>query len=257
MRRGLVADLAAARAAVRDGRVTVDGAPTGNPRRQVSPAEAVRLLPAPPRYVGRAGEKLHAALDRFAVDVADRHALDVGSSTGGFTDCLLAHGAASVVAVDVGRAQLHERLRADPRVEVRERTDVRTLDVGSLHPPPTVVTVDVSFLSLRAVVGHLGLAAGPVGDAILLVKPQFEVDDAVVSRGRGVVRDPGAWADALLGVHDALGDAGAAIMAAMSSPVRGAAGNVEFLLHAAPAPVGAPGALDADALAAVARQVEP
>lgn len=256
VRRGLAETVAEAEAAVRDGRVVVDGAPTTNPGRQVSAAEALRLVPEPPRYVSRAGEKLHAALDRFPIDVSGRAALDVGSSTGGFTDCLLAHGATSVIAVDVGRAQLHERLRADPRVDVRERTDIRTVDVADLRPPPTVVTVDVSFISLRSIVSHLGLAAGPVRDAVLLVKPQFEVDDAIVSRGRGVVRDPAAWADALVGVHGALPGVGAAIMAAMASPVRGATGNVEFLLHVVPSTARLDGAPGEDDLVDLAHEVE-
>ncbi len=256
VRRGLAPDRDAARAAVADGRVLVGGAPAANPARQVDPGDAVALVPEAPRYVSRAGEKLHAALDRFGLDVTGRRALDVGSSTGGFTSCLLAHGATHVVAVDVGRAQLHESLLADARVTSLERTDVR--DLPPLAEASTVVTVDVSFTSLRTVLPAVLAHAAPGADLVLLVKPQFEAPKAVVDRGRGVVTDPEVWADALLGVAGALDDAGAAIMAAMASPLRGRDGNVELLLHArAPGPGAPPSALGPDDLAAVARSAAP
>ena len=130
VRRGLVGNRSAAREMVNQGRVTVDGAQAIKAARLVDPAQAIRLSGPPPRYVSRGGTKLEAALDRFGIDVVGRRVVDVGAGTGGFTDCLLQRGVASVVAVDVGRAQLHERLRSDPRVEVRERTDVRELDHG-------------------------------------------------------------------------------------------------------------------------------
>ncbi|HEX7133238.1 MAG TPA: TlyA family RNA methyltransferase [Iamia sp.] len=256
VRRGLVPDRDAARAAVAGGRVIVGGAPATNPSRQVDPGDAVALVPPPPRYASRAGEKLHAALDRFGLDVAGRRALDVGSSTGGFTSCLLAHGAAHVVAVDVGRAQLHESLLADPRVTSVERTDVRVL--APLDPPPTVVTVDVSFTSLRTVLAAVLALAAPDADLVLLVKPQFEAAREIVDRGQGVVRDPGTWAEVLVATSAALDGAGAAIMAAMASPLRGRDGNVEFLLHVrAPGPDAPPGVIGPDALTALAHGVAP
>jgi 23S rRNA (cytidine1920-2'-O)/16S rRNA (cytidine1409-2'-O)-methyltransferase len=200
----------------------------------VSPAEAVVLQGPPPPYVSRGGVKLEAALERFAVDVVGKRALDAGASTGGFTDCLLQHGAAGVVAVDVGHGQLDARLRADPRVTVLERTHVRTLDDGVVPGGPVgVVTADLSFISLRSVAPVLvGPVVVPGGDVVVLVKPQFEAGRAQVSRGRGVVRDPAAWRAALVTVASALSAAGAAIMGAMPSPVTGTAGNTEFLLHA-------------------------
>ncbi|HEU5152271.1 MAG TPA: TlyA family RNA methyltransferase [Iamia sp.] len=256
VRRGLVADRAAGREAVAAGHVLVGGAPATNPARLVDPGDAVTLVPPPPRYASRAGEKLHAALDRFALDVGGRTALDVGSSTGGFTSCLLAHGAAHVVAVDVGRAQLHESLRADPRVTSVERTDVRAL--APQAEPPTVVTVDVSFTSLRTVLPAVVAHAAPGADLVLLVKPQFEARREVVDRGRGVVRDPATWAEVLVAVAGALDAAGAAIMAAMASPLRGRDGNVEFLLHArAPGPDTPPARLAADDLVELAHGVAP
>ena len=195
----------------------------------VAPAEAVELLGPPPRFVSRGGEKLDAAIERFGIDVDGKRALDAGSSTGGFTDCLLQRGAARVTAVDVGRAQLDERLRKDPRVESLERTHIR--DFAAEEPFPLVVA-DLSFISLRSVVQSLvGTNAAPGADVVVLVKPQFEAGREAVSRGRGVVRDPEVWRDALSAVASAFTASGAARIGAMVSPLRGADGNVEFLLH--------------------------
>ena len=197
------------------------------------------LVGPAPRYVSRGGEKLDAALTRFAVAVAGRHALDAGASTGGFTDCLLQRGAARVYALDVGHGQLDASLRADPRVTVLERVNARTLSEAVLrdadpdYAPCPLVVADLSFISLRTVVPALaGPVAAPGADLVLLVKPQFEAGRAAVSRGRGVVRDPQEWRAALAGVTSALHDAGTGIMGAMASPLTGPAGNVEFLVHA-------------------------
>ena len=204
----------------------------------------------PPRFVSRAGEKLAGALDAFAVDVAGVRALDAGASTGGFTDCLLQRGAARVVAVDVGYGQLHERLRADPRVEVHERLNVRELAAGDLGEPFPVVVADLSFISLRTVLPNLVAVAAPGADLVTLVKPQFEAGREEASRGRGVIRDPEVWRRALEDVACACRDLGAAIMGAMVSPITGAEGNVEFLLHARTAP--APDVTPPDLAAVVA-----
>jgi 23S rRNA (cytidine1920-2'-O)/16S rRNA (cytidine1409-2'-O)-methyltransferase len=185
-----------------------------------------------PRFVGRGGEKLAAALDRFAVTVDGSRALDAGASTGGFTDCLLQYGARCVVAVDVGYGQLHERLRADPRVESVERTNVRDLVPGDLGPPFDVVVADLSFISLRTVLAPLLEQAAPAAHVVLLVKPQFEAGREEAARGRGVISDPAVWLRVLDEVLIALRAAGAAIMGAMVSPLTGADGNVEFLVHA-------------------------
>ncbi len=221
--------------------------------------EPVVVLAPRPRYVGRAGEKLHAALEELGPPVTGRVALDVGSSTGGFTDCLLQHGAASVLAVDAGRNQLHERLRADPRVTSRERTDVRALAPEPGGGWAELVTVDVSFIALRTVLPAVLTHAASGADLILLVKPQFEADHVVVSRGRGVVRDPSVWAEVLAAVASTLRGLGAAIMGAMVSPLHGADGNVEFLVHALAPGHGRvdPGSLDADALAVAAAPTDP
>jgi 23S rRNA (cytidine1920-2'-O)/16S rRNA (cytidine1409-2'-O)-methyltransferase len=163
-----------------------------------------------------------------------------------------------VVAVDVGRHQLHERLRADPRVESREQTDIRGVTPDSIGGPVDVVVADLSFISVRAVAGALVALVRPGGDLVVLVKPQFEAGRAEVSRGKGVVRDPEVWHRTLDGAVVALQQAGAAIMGAMVSPLRGTDGNAEFLLHATRPAVaaggdGAPGIeLDLDALVAAA-----
>lgn len=237
-----------AQALIAAGRVTVGGAPAERPGRLVAAGEPVSLAGPPPRFVGRGAEKLDAALDRFGVDVEGRRALDAGASTGGFTDCLLQRGAALVVALDVGRGQLHERLRADPRVVSREQCNLRWARLADLGGVPfPVVVADLSFISLRTVAAVLLLdLAAPGADVIVLVKPQFEAGRAEVSRGRGVVRDPAAWRRSLAGVVRASERCGAAMMGVMASPLTGAGGNVEFLLHCRPGvPAPSPG-LDLD-----------
>ncbi|MDQ4069551.1 MAG: TlyA family RNA methyltransferase, partial [Actinomycetota bacterium] len=186
--------------------------------------------------VSRGGEKLDAALDRFAVDVAGRTALDAGASTGGFTDCLLQRGAREVVAVDVGRGQLDARLRNHPRVTVRERTNVRHLtlaDLGREGNPFEVVVADLAFISLRTVAPALLGLTRPGGDLVVLVKPQFEAGRAQASREKGVIRDPAVWTETLTAVLSTFAGHGAAILGVMASPVVGAQGNVEFLAHLA------------------------
>jgi 23S rRNA (cytidine1920-2'-O)/16S rRNA (cytidine1409-2'-O)-methyltransferase len=222
-----------AQAAVADGRVLVGGAPADKPSRLVASQEPVVLTGAKPRFVSRGGVKLDAALERFAIDVAGRGCLDAGASTGGFTDCLLQRGAATVVAVDVGRGQLHEKLRADPRVLCLERTDIRRLTLDDLGGfPAEVVAADLSFISLRLVApALLGELAAEAADVVILVKPQFEAGRAEVSRGKGVIRDPARWAAVLDAVTSTLIDQQAAMMGIMVSPVTGADGNVEFLAH--------------------------
>ncbi|HEX4903697.1 MAG TPA: TlyA family RNA methyltransferase [Acidimicrobiales bacterium] len=253
VRRGITESRQQARHLIDAGRVLVGGATAEKAGRLVAPGEPVQVLGPPPRFVGRGGEKLAAALERFAIDPRGARALDAGSSTGGFTDALLQEGATSVVAVDVGRAQLHERLRADPRVDVREQTDIRDLDPGSVGGALDVVVADLSFISLRGVAPVLLSLLAPGGDLVVLVKPQFEAGRAEVSRGRGVIRDPEVWRGALDSVATAFADAGGAIMEAMVSPLRGADGNVEFLVHVRRAPdtTSARG-IDVDALVAEA-----
>ena len=233
VRRELVDSRARAKALIEEGNVRVGGAPTVNAARMVDAGEPIQLVGPPARYVGRGGEKLEAALGRFDIDVTGKRALDVGASTGGFTDCLLQHGAMSVVALDVGTAQLHERLRADDRVDVREKTNIRHVTIDDFDSQPfRIVTVDVSFISLRTIAGKIvDELVGPDADVVTLVKPQFEAGRAEVSKGKGVVSDPEVWRRVLDEVVSAMSDLGAATMDIMVSPLLGAEGNVEFLAH--------------------------
>ncbi len=230
-------------ARIEQGQVLVSGSVADKASRMVSPAEPITLLGPSPRYVSRGGDKLDAALERFDIEVTGARALDAGASTGGFTDCLLQAGAATVVAVDVGRGQLHPRLRGDPRVDSRERLDIRqvTLDtVGGVAVD--LVTADLSFISVtRAVPVLVGPAVAPGSPLVILVKPQFEAGRAEASRGRGIIRDPDIHRRTLTEVVEALTASGADIMGMMPSPITGSAGNLEFLVHAI-TPSSAPGA---------------
>ena len=199
--------------------------------RLVLPGDALELSGPPDRYVSRGGEKLEGALAAFHLDVVGLRCCDVGASTGGFTDCLLQSGAAGVVAVDVGRAQMHEHLAADLRVTLYERTDVRNVDPAGIGAPFDLVTADVSFISLAAVMVCLAGLAAPGAPVVVLVKPQFEVGRQEASRGRGVIRDPQQWKVALDRVLESAAAAGLAPQAAVPSALKGAQGNVEFFLH--------------------------
>ena len=214
------------------GRVLVSGSVATKPERQVAPAEPIVVQDPPARFVSRGGEKLHAALRTFGVDPAGRRVLDAGASTGGFTDCVLQAGAASVVAVDVGYGQLHERVARDPRVRTLDRTNIRRLDPEVLGGPVDLVVADLSFISLRTVAEALLRCCGPGADLVALVKPQFEAARAEASRGRGIISDPAVWRRVLDEVIAAISQQGGTIMGAMVSPLTGSDGNVEFLVHA-------------------------
>ena len=228
MRRGLLGSRRQAVEAIAAGRVRVAGSPAAAPARLVGAGEPIQLVGEPPRFVSRGGEKLAAALDRFRVAVRGRRALDAGASTGGFTDCLLQAGAAHIHAVDVGRGQLAWSLRDDPRVTVRERTNVRALDPAELGGPVDLTVADLSFISLVTAAPALARCTRPDGDLVLLVKPQFEAGRARVGKG-GIVRDPDVHRAVLHEVRDGLRDAGLFVTDVMVSPLRGADGNVEFL----------------------------
>jgi len=227
-----VASRSQAAALIAAGQVTVAGAPTTKPARLVAPGEPVELRGGEPRFVSRGGDKLDAALEHFGIDVTGRRALDAGASTGGFTDCLLQRGARQVIAVDVGHGQLHERLTRDERVERRDRTNVRNLDMASIGGAVDVVVADLSFISLRTVAAALLACAAPGADLVLLVKPQFEASRREAAKARGVIRDDSIRARTLDEVTGALAALGADIMGTMESPLRGAHGNVEYFVHA-------------------------
>ena len=249
VRRGLAGTRSEARDAILRGSVLVAGRPAPKPGTLVDPAEAISLAEPSRPYVSRGGEKLAAALDRFGIDPAGRRCLDAGASTGGFTDALLARGAAHVTAVDVGYGQLAWSLRQDPRVTVMERTNVRDLEAGSIVPPDLAVA-DLSFLSLTGVLPVLARVAADDAELVLLVKPQFEADPAEVGQG-GVVRDPEVWRRAIDEVADACRREGIGPLGVIPSPLPGPAGNVEFLLHAAKGLPAQP--LDVDAAVAEGR----
>lgn len=212
--------------------MTVAGGPALKAATQVAPDEAIVVLAPPRRYVSRGGDKLEGALTRFDVDATGRRCLDAGASTGGFTDCLLQHGAASVVAVDVGYGQLHQRIRTDERVTVLERTNVRTLRPEQIpSPPPDLLVADLSFISLRLVLPALVAVLASPADAVVLIKPQFEADRGDVGRG-GVVRDRVVWRRSVLSVAETFRELGWRPVDVVPSSHPGPAGNVEYLLHA-------------------------
>jgi 23S rRNA (cytidine1920-2'-O)/16S rRNA (cytidine1409-2'-O)-methyltransferase len=232
VRRGLAGSRHEARDVVATGYVTVAGAPALKPDRMVAPAEDVVVRAPPRRFVGRGGEKLEAALVAFGLDVDGRRALDAGASTGGFTDCLLQRGAASVIAVDVGHGQLDARLANDERVVVRDRTNIRHLRAGDIGGPVDVVVADLSFISLRTVLDALIGLCRPGGDLVLLVKPQFEAGRAEASRGRGVIRDDAVRRRVRDEIDAALRERGASVHGWIESPIAGGDGNREWLVHA-------------------------
>ncbi len=213
------------------GEVRVDGELALKAGAQVDETAEIDVA-ARKRFVSRGGEKLARALEEFDVPVVGRRAVDVGASTGGFTDCLLRAGAASVVAVDVGYGQLAWELRNDPRVTVFERTNIRTVDPSGIGGPFDLVVADLSFISLRAVLGALVGLMDRGSDLIVLVKPQFEAGKGRVGK-RGVVKDPAVHVSCLEDVTSALGEAGLVVRGLTFSPLKGPHGNIEFLVWAA------------------------
>jgi 23S rRNA (cytidine1920-2'-O)/16S rRNA (cytidine1409-2'-O)-methyltransferase len=230
--RGLAESRTRAKALIMSGRVFRGTERMDKPGREL-PEDSELTLLQPPRFVSRGGEKLVAAIERYAVDLRGAHVLDVGASTGGFTDCVLQSGAASVVCVDVGRAQLHPKLRADPRVVNLERMNARSLAPSQLPRADfDAVVMDLSFISLRTVLPSVWPLLRKGGVLVALVKPQFEAGRAEADKGRGVIRDDSVRQAALASVRDfALAHLpGARLEGSMESPIEGADGNREFLL---------------------------
>jgi 23S rRNA (cytidine1920-2'-O)/16S rRNA (cytidine1409-2'-O)-methyltransferase len=230
--RGLAPTRAQAKALVMSGRVRHGTERLDKPGKEY-PSDYAITVDQPPRFVSRGGEKLAAFVEQFGVDFRGRHVLDVGASTGGFTDCALQAGAASATCVDVGFGQLHAKLRRDPRVTNLERINARHLHSKELPRPVfDAVVMDLSFISLRAVLPAVWPLLAPGGVLVALVKPQFEAGKAEADRGRGVIRDDAVRARVLAEVRDfALRELpGAALLGEMECPVAGADGNREFLL---------------------------
>jgi 23S rRNA (cytidine1920-2'-O)/16S rRNA (cytidine1409-2'-O)-methyltransferase len=227
---GLAASRERARALVLAGRVRVAGQVVSKAGASVADADPVDVIAPDFPWVGRGGVKLAHALETFHIDVGGREALDIGASTGGFTDVLLQRGARRVVALDVGHGQIDWRLRGDPRVVVLERRNARDLDARWLPAPVDVVTIDVSFISLRLIFPVLPPVTTPGADIVALVKPQFEAGRDEVGRG-GLVKDPSVHEAVLARVTERAESCGLARVAMTPSPITGATGNREFFLH--------------------------
>ena len=225
----MVESRAKAQALILAGKVTVDGQKSDKPGRTVG-LENLIAVEQPLRYVSRGGLKLEAALKQFRIDVMGRVCLDIGASTGGFTDCLLQHGALRVHVVDTGAGQIDWKLRTDPRVVLHERTNARYLSSKQIGELAAIIACDVSFISVRLLIPALAPLLEPEGDWIILVKPQFEAGRELVGKG-GVVRDPAIHQSVCDQVALALHQIGFTT-AVVPSPIEGAAGNREFLLHA-------------------------
>ena len=232
VRRQLVGSRREATDLIEAGRILVNGAVASKAAHQVDPADAVLVSGPPARFVSRGGEKLSAALDAWAIDVAGRRVLDAGASTGGFTDCVLQRGAVHVVALDVGHGQLHPKIRDDERVTVIERFNVRETTLEDIGGEVDLVVADLSFISLTLVVPALARVGKTGSDLVLLVKPQFEVGRRDVSKGKGIISDPELHRAACDGVIEACEKVGARVQQVIPSPITGAEGNKEFLLHA-------------------------
>jgi 23S rRNA (cytidine1920-2'-O)/16S rRNA (cytidine1409-2'-O)-methyltransferase len=211
------------------GLVRVRGNPTPKPSTLVAPEDPLSVGAPAARFVSRAGAKLEGALEVFDVPIAGRKAIDVGASTGGFSDCLLQRGVVEVVAVDVGYGQMHNRVRSDERVVVVERTNIRHADPAALGAPFDLIVADLSFISLALVAPQIAALGSSESDWVLLVKPQFEVGKKLVGKG-GIVRDPEAHVLAIEQAADALSASGIGIVGLVVSSITGTEGNREFLV---------------------------
>ena len=238
LERGLAASRERAQALILAGRVLVDGQKVEKAGAAVAAHADIRLLGEELKYVSRGGLKLEKALEHWQIDLGGRVCVDVGASTGGFTDCLLRGGAGRVIAIDTGYGQMAARLRSDPRVRLRERTNARYLKPADVGEPADLVVVDVSFISATLVlpaviraVRHQPSARREPLDLIVLVKPQFEAGRGKVGKG-GIVRDPEVQQAAVERVRRAVEGLGGREIEVIDSPILGAEGNREFLLHA-------------------------
>ena len=231
--RGLAASRERARALILAGSVRVNGQPESKAGRAVTTDADVTVVAPDHPYVSRGGVKVAHAIDTFSILVAGRTALDIGASTGGFTDALLQRGAARVVALDVGHGQIDWKLRNDPRVDVIERVNARSLTIADLpsgRAPFDIITIDVSFISLRLILPVVPPLLKDTGDVVALVKPQFEAGRAEIGKG-GIVRNEAVHARVLEEVTDAADALGLGREGAIESPIAGMEGNREFLLH--------------------------
>ena len=227
-RRGLADSREAAQRLIMAGRVRVRSQPASKSDLKVDADTEIVVVGATSAYASRGGYKLAAAIDHFHVEVAGRRALDVGASTGGFTDVLLQRGAASVIALDVGYGQLADKLRRDPRVIVMDRINIRNVTPADLPYAPELIVIDASFISLRLVLPPAIALAAPNAVIVALIKPQFEVGKGKVGKG-GIVRDAMLRREAVDGILAFAREAGLEVIGAIESPITGAEGNIEYL----------------------------
>ncbi len=235
VKRGLAESRSHAARMIDERNITVGGVIAEKTSRMVAPEEPIEVL-VKRRFVSRGGEKLEHALDKFGISVENRSVLDAGVSTGGFTDCVLQRGARRVFAVDVGRNQLHEHMKSDPRVDWRDGVNVRDLVAEDCPYPCSLVVADLSFISLTKVLpAFFDSVSQEVGfetpGMVLLVKPQFEAGRIEVSRGKGVITDPNIHQEACDTVRDAVLGLGGSVIGVIESPIKGAEGNTEFLMY--------------------------
>jgi 23S rRNA (cytidine1920-2'-O)/16S rRNA (cytidine1409-2'-O)-methyltransferase len=228
--RGLVPSRERAQALILAGQVTVNGQVVSKAGAPIAADARVELVTADHPYVSRGGVKLAGALDAFGIEAAGRRALDIGASTGGFTDALLQRGAASVIALDVGHGQLDWRLRTDPRVLIREGVNARGLSKDDVPYAPDLVTIDVAFISLRHILPPLPPLLAATADVVALVKPQFEAGRDAVGK-HGLVTDPAVHEAVIAAVTEAATRAGFERIAMAPAAITGATGNQEFFLH--------------------------
>ena len=240
VKRGLVPSRSEAARLIAEGVVLVSGSFASKASHMVAADEPIAVS-VEKKFVSRGGEKLEHALTCFGVDVAGRSVLDAGASTGGFSDCVLQHGARRVLALDVGRNQLHERMKKDERVTWRDGVNVRDLTSHDMDFPCSLVVADLSFISLTKVLPALMSVVSPEPgfaqpELIVLVKPQFEAGRSEVSRGRGVITDPAIHATSINAVRECVCDLGGSVEGVIESPIKGAEGNTEFLMLVKTAP---------------------
>jgi 23S rRNA (cytidine1920-2'-O)/16S rRNA (cytidine1409-2'-O)-methyltransferase len=228
--RGLAASRERAKALIMGGKVLVEGVPVSKAGTMIPPNAPITLKEKDIPYVSRGGLKLEAALKGFSIDFKGKTALDVGASTGGFTDCMLKNGASKVYAVDVGYGQFDAKLREDPRVVLFEKTNIRNLEREKIGDDIDIATVDVSFISLKTVIPCIMEFLKPGGEIVALIKPQFEVGKADVGKG-GVVRDDNKRLEAVSSVEEKMKSLGLAVVGLMECPVKGPKGNIEHLIY--------------------------
>lgn len=231
LKRGITETREKARALIIEGKILVNGEKVEKPGSMVDVNSEITLCGETLPYVSRGGLKLEHAIKHFSIDIKDKVAIDIGASTGGFTDCLLQHGAKRVYAVDVGYGQLAWKLRTDPRVVAIERTNIRYMEREKIPEPVDIATVDVSFISLKLVIPKVLEFLKPQGEIVALIKPQFEVGKGEVEKG-GIVRSEEKRAKAVENIKDFFESLSLRVVGVVESPIKGQKGNIEYIIYA-------------------------